>query len=183
MITPICLVFRNFCIYIESCILTAQCSIFAFAHLFLQMTSILKILSVFFTCTVLFCKAGVPAALLLFKDDFITFFVVCTAGGITGNVVFTNLSAILLKKIHAYRAKKGLIHKKPIFTRFNRRVISIKNRFGLLGLATITPLVLSTPLGAFLAERFFKDKKRIIIYLSISVVFWELVFYSLVSLL
>jgi len=146
------------------------------------MTSILKILSVFFTCTVLFCKAGVPAALLLFKEDFITFFVVCTTGGITGNIVFTHLSAIIIKKIHNYRAKRGLIHKKPIFTRFNRRVISLKNRFGLIGIAAITPLILSTPLGAFLAERFFKNKRLIILYFSISVVFWELVFYFLVSL-
>lgn len=141
-----------------------------------------KILGVFFTCTVFFCKAGVPAALLLFKEDFLTFFLVCTAGGITGNVVFTYLSAAILKKIHEYRVKRHLIHKKPIFTPFNRRIIKIKLRFGLFGIAAITPLALSTPLGAFLAERFFKKKKKIILYLSASVIFWELMFYFAVNL-
>jgi hypothetical protein len=146
------------------------------------MTTFFKIFGVYLTCTVLFCKAGVPTALLLFKDDFITFFLVCTAGGITGNIVFTYLSAAIIRKIHAYRAKRHLIHKKLIFTPFNRRVIKIKQRFGLIGIATITPLMLSTPLGAFLAERFFKKKKKIILYLSVSVVFWELVFYFVVTL-
>lgn len=146
------------------------------------MTQLLKILGVFFTCTVLFCKAGVPTALVVFKDDFITFFIVCTAGGIAGNIVFVNLSAAIIKWIHNYRVKRGLIHKKPIFTPFNRRITRIKQRFGLFGIAAITPLVLSTPLGAFLAERFFKNKKKIILYLSVSVIFWELVFYFLVSL-
>jgi len=146
------------------------------------MTTLFKILGVFLTCTVLFCKAGVPTALVLFRDDFLTFFLVCTAGGITGNIVFTYLSAAILKKIHEYRAKRHLIHKKPIFTPFNRRVIKIKQRFGLFGIAAVTPLLLSTPLGAFLAERFFKKKKKIIIYLSVSVVFWELVFYLVFSL-
>jgi hypothetical protein len=124
----------------------------------------------------------VPTALVLFKDDFLTFFLVCTAGGITGNVVFTYLSAAILKRIHAYRVKRNLIHKKPIFTPFNRRLMKIKQRFGLFGIAAITPLMLSTPLGAFLAERFFKKKKKIILYLSVSVIFWELVFYFVVSL-
>lgn len=146
------------------------------------MTTIFKILGVYLTCTVLFCKAGVPTALVLFKDDFLTYFLVCTLGGITGNVVFTHLSAALLKMVHAYRAKRHLIHKKPIFTPFNRRVIKIKQRFGLFGIAAITPLILSTPLGAFLAERFFKNKRKIILYLSLSVVFWELVFYFAFSL-
>ncbi|MBL7901888.1 MAG: hypothetical protein JNK73_07830 [Bacteroidia bacterium] len=146
------------------------------------MTTLFKILGVYLTCTVLFCKAGVPTALVLFKDDFLTYFLVCTAGGVTGNIVFTYLSAVILKKVHEYRAKRHLIHKKPIFTPFNRRVIKIKQRFGLLGIATITPLILSTPLGAFLAERFFKNKRKIILYLSVSVVFWELVFYFAFSL-
>jgi hypothetical protein len=146
------------------------------------MTTFFKILGVYLTCTVLFCKAGVPTALVLFKQDFLTYFLVCTTGGITGNIVFTYLSAAILKKVHAYRAKRHLIHKKPIFTPFNRRVIKIKQRFGLFGIATITPLILSTPLGAFLAERFFKNKRKIILYLSVSVVFWELVFYFAFSL-
>jgi Sec-independent protein secretion pathway component TatC len=58
-------------------------------------------------------------------------------------------------------------------------VIRIKQRFGLVGIAFITPVILSTPVGAFLADRFYKDKKKVILYLSFSTVFWALALYCL----
>jgi hypothetical protein len=142
------------------------------------MNYLIKGFTVFLTC-IFFFKFGVPTAIAFYGNNFISFFLVCTAGGVTGNILFTYLSAAILKKIHDYRAKRNLIHKKPIFTKFNRRVIRIKQRFGLYGIAFITPVFLSTPLGAFLAERFFRDKKKIILFLSISTIFWELLFYSI----
>lgn len=144
------------------------------------MGEFLKILSVFITCMFFFGKAGMPAAMVLFNYSFYKVFIVTCAGGITGNIVFTNLSAAILKWRHNYRVKKGKIHQKRIFTKSNRRIIRIKNRFGLTGLALLTPLLLSTPLGAFLAERFYKDKKKIIIYLSISVTLWSMVLYLVI---
>ena len=141
------------------------------------MTDWFKILSVFFACAIAFGKMGMPAALVLFKLNFFKTFIVTVTGGVTGNIIFTYLSAVILKKWHAYRVRKNKIHTKKIFTPFNRRIMFIKKRFGLFGIAAITPLFLSTPLGAFLAERFFKDKKKIIIYLSISTIFWSLTFY------
>lgn len=146
------------------------------------MAEIFKILSVFIACSLVFCKGGMPMAMVVFKFNFLKIFLVSVAGGITGNIVFTHLSAVLIKGIHNYRVRKKKIHQKKIFTRFNRGIIKVKTRFGLVGIAFITPLFLSTPLGAFLAERFFRDKKKIIIYLSISTVFWSLTFY-LVSFL
>jgi hypothetical protein len=68
-------------------------------------------------------------------------------------------------------------HPKKIFTKFNRRVIRIKHRFGLTGIAILTPIFLSIPIGAFLAERFYKDKKKVITYLSISAIAWCFVLY------
>lgn len=146
------------------------------------MAELLKILSVFFACTVFFGKLGMPTAMVLFNYSFLKVFIVTSLGGITGSVVFTNLSAAALKWYHNYRAKRGLIHRKKIFTPFNRRMIRAKQRFGLAGIAFITPLLLSTPLGAFLAEKFFKDKKKIILYLSISVVFWSVTLYFIILL-
>lgn len=143
---------------------------------------VFKVLSVFFTCMIFFGKAGVPAAIVMFKQDLLTILLVCTPGGIAGNIVFTYLSAAILKAIHRYRASKGLIHNRKIFTPAIRRLIRIKNSFGLAGLSFITPMFLSTPLGAFLAERFFRDKPKIILYLSISVIFWEFALYFLSKL-
>lgn len=143
------------------------------------MSEFFKILSVFLACTVAFGKLGMPAAVVLFNYNFYKVFIVTVLGGITGNIFFTNLSAAILKWVHNYRLKKNKIHSKKIFTRFNRRIIKLKNRFGLAGIAAITPVLLSTPLGAFLAERFFRDKGKIIIYLSISNIFWSITLYFL----
>lgn len=103
---------------------------------------------------------------------------VAIGGGITGCILFTYISAFIIHAIHRYRAKRHLIHKRKIFTKFNRRVIRIRQRFGLAGIALITP-VLGTPVGAFLAERFYRDKKKVILYLSGSVVIWAVTEYIL----
>lgn len=140
------------------------------------MAEFLKIVSVFVTCSLAF-KIGFPTAFVVLDHHFLKVILVTCAGGITGNILFTYLSAAILRAIHNYRVKRNLIHRKRIFTKFNRRVIRVKQRFGLAGIAFITPLFLSTPVGAFLAERFFRDKKKIIIYLSVATVFWAVTLY------
>jgi hypothetical protein len=138
------------------------------------MAELLKILSVFLTCTFFFVKLGVPSAILLFKYNFVKVMLVSCAGGITGNIIFTNLSASILKWMHYYREKRNI--QKKSFTKTTRRMIRIKQRFGLVGIAFITPII-SQPIGAFFAEKFFKDKKKVILYLSVSVVFWAMALY------
>jgi hypothetical protein len=142
------------------------------------MGNFFKILSVFITCSFAF-KIGFPTAVMVFKYNFFKTMIVACSGGIAGNIFFTYLSAAIIKAIHNFRAKRHLIHRKRIFTRFNRRVIRVKQRFGLAGIAFITPILLSTPLGAFLAERFFRDKRKIIIYLSCATIFWGLALYPI----
>jgi hypothetical protein len=146
------------------------------------MNEVVKILSVFLTCALAFGKIGFPTAFMVFDQDFVKVIVVSGAGGIAGNVLFTYLSAAILKLIHNFRAKRHLIHKKKIFTGFNRKIIRVKQKFGLAGIAFITPMFLSTPVGAFLAERFFRDKKKIILYLSISTVVWSFALYFILLL-
>ena len=143
------------------------------------MAEFLKILSVFVTCTFFFVKVGVPSAVIFFKYNFVKSMLVSCAGGITGNIIFTNLSATLLNWTHAYREKRNI--KKKIFTKTTRRMIRIKHRFGLAGIALITPII-SQPIGAFFAEKFFKDKKKIILYLSVSVVLWAHALYFIIYL-
>jgi len=144
----------------------------------LIMTNFISASLVFLTCSFAF-KIGFPAAILLFDYSFPETMLVACAGGITGNIVFTFLSAAILKAIHNFRAKRNLIHRRKIFTPFNRRIIRVKKRFGLAGIAFITPILLSTPIGAFIAERFYRDKKKIILYLSLATIFWGLTLYSI----
>lgn len=140
------------------------------------MPHVLKILSVFITCSFAF-KIGFPTAFVLFDSNFALTLGIACGGGIAGNIVFTFLSAALLRVIHNFRLRHNMIHRKKIFSSFNRRVIRVRQRFGLAGIAFITPILLSTPVGAFIAERFYKDKRKIILYLSAATVFWGLALY------
>ncbi|MCE3225990.1 MAG: hypothetical protein K0S32_541 [Bacteroidetes bacterium] len=143
------------------------------------MAEFLKILTVILFCSLFFSKLGMPAAVILFKFNFIKVFIVSCVGGIGGTIFYVYLSAAILKWWDNYKEKKQIFNKKKIFTKGNRRIIKIKNRFGLTGIAILTPVLLSIPLGAFVAERFYKDKRKVITQISIWVIIWSIVFYCI----
>jgi hypothetical protein len=120
-----------------------------------------------------------PSAIILFKYNFFKVFVVTVSSGCFSNVIFTYFSAAILKWWNNYKDRKNLFSKKKVFTKANRRIIRIKKRFGLAGLAFITPIFPGIPIGAFIAERFYKDKFRVIMFLNGGVVFWSIAIYLL----
>jgi hypothetical protein len=141
------------------------------------MADFLKTLTVILFCSLFFSKLGMPAAVILFKFHFLKVFIASNIGGIGGSIVYTYLSAGLLKWWNKYKHKKLSFKKSKVFTKRNRRIIRIKKRFGLTGIAILTPVLLSIPLGAFLAERFYKKKGKVILYLSVSCLAWSVIFY------
>lgn len=58
------------------------------------------------------------------------------------------------------------------FNRFNKFIIKVKQRVGILGIAAITPTVLGIPLGVIIAAKFFKHQKFTLPILIVSVVLW-----------
>ncbi len=66
-----------------------------------------------------------------------------------------------------------LVKKKRIFTKRNRRIVKLKVKYGLLGVALLTPILLSIPIGTFVATKIINNKKKIILYMSISVLLWS----------
>ena len=145
--------------------------------IFTKMADILKIGTVMFLCSMFFSKIGLPAAVILFKFNFVKVFLVSCSGAIIGTVFYTYLSAGIINWWEYYKIKKNLFRNKKVFTKFNRRIIYVKNKFGLMGIAALTPLILSIPLGAFIAERFYKKKSKVIIAISSWVLIWFVVFY------
>ena len=136
-----------------------------------------KIFTVILFCSLFFSKMGMPAACILFKFNMLKVIVVSCIGGIGGSIFYVFLFGAIIKWYDAYKLKKNGGKKKIIFTKGNRRIIKIKKRFGLLGISILTPVILSIPLGAFLAERFYKNKPKVILYLSVCTVFWSFAFY------
>lgn len=139
---------------------------------------IFEILGIFALSAVKFGIAGVPAAVFA-KFPFFKAVSVTASGGIVGTIVFTYLSEGIINLYH--RIKQRLTKKKSKppkkFTRANRLVVLTKKKFGLIGLSIITPLLLSIPLGVFLAVRYYENKEKIIFSMSLSICAWAVILY------
>ena len=125
-----------------------------------------------------------------------------TAGGIIGVLFFYYLSGLVIRlyfryspqlrlffnpikqeiyNIFSYQPEKQSIQKKKkIFTRKNRLIILTRKRFGLIGIALLTPILLSIPLGTFLTAKYYPNQKYKLLYLTISVLFWSFFISSVV---
>lgn len=140
------------------------------------MGSLLEIASVFLMSTVKFVFGGVPLALGL-GFSFFEAVTVTSAGGIVGVTFFVTMSDKLIAYFKKRKARKQLENpnhvRKKVFTRTNKIIVIAKQRFGLLGISLLTPLLLSIPIGCFLAVRYFNDKQRILFYMFGSILFWS----------
>jgi hypothetical protein len=72
--------------------------------------------------------------------------------------------------------------KKRIFTRRNRRIVRIWKSYGLIGLAALTPILFSIPIGTFIITRLEHNHKKILFYMLVSVSCWSLILTSIFEL-
>lgn len=136
-----------------------------------------QIISVFLASTLKLGLVGVPMA-TAFKFSFLKTVVVCGSGGICGSIVFGYLSAevlVLWAKLMSKINPKP--KKKKRFTKTNRILVRVKKYFGITGIAFISPLFLSIPLGSFVAIEFFREKHKTVLYMSASAVLWTVILY------
>ena len=112
---------------------------------------------------------GVPLAIATGYNQ-LESIIIASAGGIIGVVIFTFFSQWIINVIEKFGSKK----EKRIFTKRNRFIIKVRQRFGLIGLAFIAPN-LTIPVGTFVLVRYFKSRRKIILYESLSVIFWAVV--------
>jgi hypothetical protein len=101
---------------------------------------------------------------------------VVTLGGFVGSVV----CVFAMDKINLWLKrfiKQKSTTPKRVFTRTNKFIVLAKRRFGLVGIAALTPL-LSYALGCYVAVRYFKDKQKILLYMFTSTLMWSIVFFA-----
>jgi len=101
------------------------------------------------------------------------------SSGTFGIIAFMFLSSGLLQAWNWFKRKTGLFkRKKPrkVFSKKSRRWVKVKTKFGLFGIAALTPILLSIPIGCFIAMRYYKNKKKVFLYLFLAVVAWSLIF-------
>ena len=72
--------------------------------------------------------------------------------------------------------------KKAFFTSRNRRIVKIKRSYGMWGIVIATPVLLTIPVGAFLARHYFSKNRKIVFYMMGSIVGWGIVFSAVLHL-
>lgn len=63
---------------------------------------------------------------------------------------------------------------RKIFTKRNRRIVKIWKKYGLTGIAIITPVILSIPIGTIIANSLESNRKKIILYMFFSILLWSI---------
>lgn len=122
------------------------------------------------------------------------------AGGIGGFLIFFYLSRPLNRAFNrllprfcrivpqSFKQRFQLFcnrqFKKPTkrFSRRNRFIVRIKTTYGLWGIIIATPVILTIPIGAFLANKYYGRRKYIVTYMIISIIGWGAVLSGVVHL-
>lgn len=123
-----------------------------------------------------------PVAILQFEFSFFETVLWTNVGGVIGVYFFAFLSGKLIvwwnrtfKKFFRSNPENGTDRKKT-FTKRNRRIVRIKQQYGLLGIALSTPIILSIPLGTFLVVRYYRSSKSKFLYLIFSNIIWSVIY-------
>ncbi len=69
-----------------------------------------------------------------------------------------------------------------VFSRKARFIAKIKTTYGLWGIVIATPVLLTIPVGAFLANKYYSNRKYIIIYMILSIIGWGVILSVIVHL-
>ncbi len=105
--------------------------------------------------------------------------------GVFGIFTFMFLSTIILRFWQWIKVQLGIKRAKPkkVFSKRTRMMVRIKTKYGLVGIALLSPLIISLPVGVFLAMRYFKNKKKVFVYMLGGVIIWSLIYASSASLI
>ena len=94
-------------------------------------------------------------------------------GAAFGVLLFYYGGTYLFKWTGHLKSKK----KKPVFTRGRRRIVFIKNKFGLIGFIAISAII-SVPITSLLAAKFFKHNRYTPLWLICGFMLWSLILSS-----
>lgn len=75
------------------------------------------------------------------------------------------------------------VPKRKIFSPRTRKFVRMWKKYGLIGVAFLTPVLISIPIGTIIANSFENNKAKIFLYMFFSIVFWSLAFTSIFELL
>ena len=94
-------------------------------------------------------------------------------GGITGIIIFTYLGGYI--RIWLLKTFPNQLNKK--FSRGSRFLVKVRQHGGLTGIAFLTPILLSIPVGVLLALDLNTHKTKVVSSMVFSCIFWSAVFF------
>jgi hypothetical protein len=134
------------------------------------MDFLIEILSVFLLSSVKFFAGPILAKSIGFS--YLGTVAVSSLGGIFGVFLFYNLGTRIVNFFPNFF--KPIKKKKKIFTKKNKFFVNVIRNYGLFGLSIFSPVLISIPVGAFLAARFFNNQKKMTLaVMAISVILWS----------
>lgn len=95
-------------------------------------------------------------------------------GGAIGVWLFTFFGAHIKAWYFKWKYGEKLPRK---FTKWNRFQIFLKDKFGLVGIAIFSPIILTIPVGVFLALQITDNKKKIFFFIFGGCLLWSWVFF------
>jgi hypothetical protein len=138
------------------------------------MEIILKIITVLLWSGFKFV-VGITSAIALGFTNFEAFFL-SIGGGMIGVVVYLYLWEGILKIIRRYYPKKN----KPVkFTPLKRKLVVFIKKYEVYGIALLTPVLFSMPIGTILASAIEPNKWRIKIIMLGALCFWAMLILGL----
>jgi len=141
------------------------------------MAFLLKILNILLLSTVKYFYTPIYAHMI--GADFWTTALTMIPGGMAGFLIYYHFSKLLLlTDLHLkprlksvlpqsvlilyrnYRSKKRARRKtRKKFTRKNRTLVRLSNRYGMYSIIVLTPILISLVLGAFLLRKYYPNRK------------------------
>jgi len=106
-------------------------------------------------------------------------FLVCTIGGFLGSLGMVYGGRHLQQW---WQKRRGKNSPQKRFTPVKRKMVWLRTHGGFVLIATLSPLILSLPIGCALSMTFIHSRKRIVLGMWISVLFWSSLLFGIQAL-
>lgn len=100
-----------------------------------------------------------PSTMLAAGYSVISTMIITYSGGLLGSIVFYYFGVAIFKWWEKFTGSNKKIKKR--FSKKSRTLVKVKSRYGIIGLASLAPII-SVPVSAFLVARFFPGKDKVV---------------------
>lgn len=125
--------------------------------------------------------AGIAAGIINIHTHewgFLTYYLTTVGGGMIGVVAY---DLLLMEILYYFKRKRGIDPTTFKFNKKMRRLVRFRTKFGLAGIALLTPILLQVPIGTILAGSIEANSKKVFLYMFVSFTLYSVLFYTLNS--